>query len=186
MVWFKIIIRMIETILQVEGGCYPFDDRWGKGRCVRVQEAQQFSSLKDLLEKKGEMLKKRELLQSGYLIKLMKIYQEDLKLLYVYEHVPYSLPHYIQTHYRSDRNDIIDMSAKLFLKKLNYELTLLISELASLRIELELSTDTLAITEDEKLKVFMAPRCRMGHKAEIALLALYNSKKEKITLLAEQ
>lgn len=132
------------------------------------------------------MVKKRELLSSIYLIKLVKIYQEDLSLLYIYEYVPYSISKYIQTHYKSDKNEIIDMSAKLFLKKLNYELTLLISELASLKIELELSADTLAITEDEKLKVFMAPRCRMGHKPEISLLALYNSKKEKITQLAEQ
>jgi hypothetical protein len=80
------------------------------------------------------MLKKRELLHSTYLIKLMKIYQEDLNLHYIYEHVPYSLSKYIQTHYKSDRNEIIEMSTKLFLKKLNYELTLLISELASLRI----------------------------------------------------
>lgn len=69
------------------------------------------------------------------------------------------------------------MSTKLFLKKLNYELTLLISDLASLKIELDLTPDTLAITEDEKFKVFMAPRCRMGHKSEVALLALYNNKK---------
>lgn len=80
------------------------------------------------------MLKKRELLQTNYLIKLLKIYQEDLSLHYIYEHIPYSLPKYIQTHYKSDRNEIIDMSTKLFLKKLSYELTLLISELASLRI----------------------------------------------------
>lgn len=73
------------------------------------------------------MLKKRELLQSSYLIRLLKIYQENLTLHYIYEHVPYSLSKYIQTHYKSDRNEIIEMSTKLFLKKLNYELTLLIS-----------------------------------------------------------
>ena len=66
---------MIETILQVEAGKYPFDERNGKGSCTRVEEVQQFSTLKDLLEKKAEMLKKRELLQSPYLIKLQKIYQ---------------------------------------------------------------------------------------------------------------
>lgn len=56
------------------------------------------------------------------------------------------------------------MSAKLFVKKISRELTMMISELARLKIELEVTEDTIGITEDEKIKVFMGPKCRMGHK----------------------
>ena len=123
------------------------------------------------------MQKKRELLQSNYLIKLQKIYQDDLTLIYTYEHVPYSLGRYIKSHYNSDSSEVVEMSAKLFVKKISRELTMMISELARLKIELEVAEDSIGITEDEKIKVFMGPRCRMGHKTEIALLALYNSKR---------
>jgi hypothetical protein len=44
---------MIETFLQVEAGRYPFEERSGKGKCFRVEEVQQFATLKDLLEKKS-------------------------------------------------------------------------------------------------------------------------------------
>lgn len=73
------------------------------------------------------MQKKRELLQSGYLIKLLKIYQDDLTLLYTYEHIPYSLGRYIKSHYNSDSTEVVEMSAKLFVKKISRELTIMIS-----------------------------------------------------------
>ncbi len=85
-------------------------------------------------------------------------------MIYTYEHVPYSLGKYIKNHYNSDSIEVIDMSAKLFVKKISRELTMMISELARLKIELEVTEDTIGITEDEKIKVFMGPKCRMGHK----------------------
>jgi hypothetical protein len=72
------------------------------------------------------------------------------------------------------------MSAKLFLKKISYELTLLISYLAHMKIEVDLSVDNLGLTEDEKLKLYMNARCKMGHKTELSLIAYYGHCKEKI------
>ena len=110
------------------------------------------------------MLKKTKLVRSDYIIKLQKIYQEDLTLHYIYEHVPHSFERYIQKHFRSGSAEIIEMSAKLFLKKMSYELALLISYLVELRIEIDLSIDNIGLTGSEKVKVFMNYRCKMGHK----------------------
>ena len=56
------------------------------------------------------------------------------------------------------------MSTKLFLKKMSYELALLISYLVELRLEIDLSVGNIGLTEGEKVKVFMNYRCKMGHK----------------------
>jgi len=72
------------------------------------------------------------------------------------------------------------MSAKLFLKKISYDLTIVINYLVQAKIELELSLRNLGLSEDEKLKVFMHSRCRIGHKTELSLVALYAPAKEKI------
>ena len=66
------------------------------------------------------------------------------------------------------------------MKKISYELALLISYLIDMRIEIDLSVNTVGLTEDEKLKVFMNYRCKMGHKTEVSLIIYYNSRKEKI------
>ena len=39
---------MIETLLQVENGSYPFDESIGKNDLVKVQDIQMFSSVKAL------------------------------------------------------------------------------------------------------------------------------------------
>jgi len=65
------------------------------------------------------------------------------------------------------------MNAKLFAKKMSHELALVIYYLARMKIEVDLSIENLGITEDEKLKIYMHARCKMGHKTELSLLALY-------------
>lgn len=42
------------------------------------------------------MQKKNKLINNPYLIKMVKIYQQDLSLHFIYEHVPYSLHNYIR------------------------------------------------------------------------------------------
>jgi len=56
------------------------------------------------------------------------------------------------------------MSSKLFLKKITYEIAMLISYLIDMKIEIDISIDNMGLTHDEKLKVFMNHRCKMGHK----------------------
>ena len=65
------------------------------------------------------------------------------------------------------------MNAKLFYKKMSYELTLLISGLVDMKVEVELTVDNIGITDDEKLKIFMSSRCRIGHKTEVSLISYY-------------
>jgi hypothetical protein len=73
----------METVLQIEGGLYPFLGAL-RGKEVRVEEEQEFLRANDLLEKKAEMLKKREILTSRYIIRLLKVYQADTSLRYSY------------------------------------------------------------------------------------------------------
>jgi len=70
--------------------------------------------------------------------------------------------------------------AKLLLKKISFDLTSLISYLANLKVEIDLCIENLGMTEDEKLKLYMNTKCRMGHKTEVSLVAYYSHCKEKI------
>jgi hypothetical protein len=112
---------------------------------------------------------------SPYLINMVKIYQEELTLHYVYEHVPHSLLGYIKKCGRDN-----ETNAKLILKRVSYELMMLISYLVNMKIDVDLSPHNLGFTFDGKLKIFMHARCKMGHKTEVSLLAYYNNCKEKI------
>ena len=56
------------------------------------------------------------------------------------------------------------MTQTLISKKLVYELTMLISYLGKMRIETELSPNTLGVSQDEKLKLYISPRSKMGIK----------------------
>ena len=78
------------------------------------------------------------------------------------------------------------MGGKLFLKKITYEVAMLISYLIDMKIEIDISVANMGLTHDEKLKVFMSHRCKMGHKTEISLIAYYNSRKEKIISFLER
>ena len=75
---------MIETIVQIEGGKYPFDETVEKGHTIRIEDIQYFSNSRELSEKKNEMIKKTKLVKSNYIVKLHKIYQEDNSLHYIY------------------------------------------------------------------------------------------------------
>lgn len=66
---------MIETIIQVDNGKYPFNEFVEKGEIIRVEDIQNFSCLKSLAEKKNEMIKKTKLIKSPFIISLIKIYQ---------------------------------------------------------------------------------------------------------------
>lgn len=100
---------------------------------------------------------------------MIKIYQEELNLHYVYEHVPYSLTAYVKKCGASSTN------AKLILKRVSYELMMLISFLVNTKIEVELAPHNLGFTYDGKLKIFMHAKCKMGTKTEVSLLANYNN-----------
>ncbi len=107
-------------------------------------------------------------------------------MYYVFEYVPYSFQNYINKFYKSGKQQIVEMSSKLFLKKITNELTVLISYLISMRIEIDLSLSLLGLTKDEKVKLFMGPRCKMGHKTELTLIPYYNTRKEKIISFLEE
>lgn len=53
------------------------------------------------------MLKKNKLIDSPFIIRLLKIYQEELSLHYIYEHVPYSLLNYIHKFYKTGKQNIL-------------------------------------------------------------------------------
>ena len=90
---------MIETVLQIENGAYPFDEDVTGAAIIKVQDIQSFTSLRILQEKRSQMQAKAKLLDSAYLIRLLKVYQQDLNLHYLYEFVPYSLKGYISKTY---------------------------------------------------------------------------------------
>jgi hypothetical protein len=72
------------------------------------------------------------------------------------------------------------MTSKLLLKKVTYELTVLMSYLAKMRIETELSPLTLGVTHAEKLKLYLSPRSKMGIRSELFLISHYGQAKEKV------
>jgi len=80
------------------------------------------------------MLKKNDAITNAYIIKLLAVYQENLHLHYVYEYVPYTLTSYILMKYKTENKEIWEMTKKLFIKKITYELTILISYLAKMKI----------------------------------------------------
>ena len=123
------------------------------------------------------MIKKTKLVKSHYIVQLLKIYQEEDTLHYIYEHIPYSFEKYIQKKYSGGNKQIAEMNSKLFLKKIGYELAMLISYLIDMKIEIDISLNNVGLTEDEKIKVFMNYRCKMGHKTEVSLILYYNSRK---------
>jgi hypothetical protein len=51
---------------------------------------------------------------------------------------------------------------------------MLISYLVRMKIEVELTMENIGFTKDEKLKLFMNSRCKMGRKTELTLIAFYN------------
>ena len=176
---------MMETLLSVEHLVYPFEEEAGKAGLVRVEDLQSFSNPSKLLEKKGEMQAKSRLVDSTYIIKLLKIYQSELTLHYIYEYVPYSLSRYIHLHFLPE-GGTDDHRRRVFLKRVSSELMMVISYLIRMKIEVDLCVSNLGFSKDDKLKLFMNAKCRMGHKTELSLAALYNSCKEKILDYIEQ
>jgi len=80
------------------------------------------------------MLKKNDVITNPYIIKLLTVYQENLHLHYVYEYIPYTLTSYILMKYNTEKKEVWEMTRKLFIKKMTYELTILISYLAKMKI----------------------------------------------------
>lgn len=72
------------------------------------------------------------------------------------------------------------MASKLLLKKVTYELTVLMSYLANMRIDTELSLLTLGVTPTEKLKLYLSPRSKMGIRSELFLISHYTQAKEQV------
>jgi hypothetical protein len=86
-------------VLQIENGVYPFDEDVTRATIIKVQDIQVFDSLRALQEKRSEMQAKAKILDSAYLVRLLKVYQDDLTLHYLYEFVPYSLRGHISRTY---------------------------------------------------------------------------------------
>ena len=87
---------------------------------VKVVDIQSFRSLRELLEKKDEMQKKVKLSDSNFIIKLIKIYQSELSLHYVYEYVPYSLTGFIDKYYINKGKEILGLNSNNFMKKISF------------------------------------------------------------------
>lgn len=51
---------------------------------------------------------------------MVKIYQQDLSLHFIYEHVPYSLSRYIKKAISETKAEGQQLNSKLFLKKVSY------------------------------------------------------------------
>lgn len=66
----------------------------------------------------------------------------------MYEFVPHSIESYLRNKKYIQANDIWKMTKSLLVKKMAYELTMLISYLAKMKIETELSLDTIGISQD--------------------------------------
>jgi hypothetical protein len=49
-----------------------------------------------------------------------------------------------------------------------------------MRIEAEISLQNIGITHDEKLKIYLSPRTRMGIRTELFLLSQYRQAKERL------
>lgn len=75
---------MIETIIEIENQQYPFEELSSKGHTITVKDIQAYHSSRELSQKKDEMQKKNKLISNPYLIRMVKIYQEDLNLHFIY------------------------------------------------------------------------------------------------------
>ena len=49
-----------------------------------------------------------------------------------------------------------------------------------MRIEAEISLQNIGINHDEKLKIYLSPRTRMGIRTELFLLSQYRQAKERL------
>ncbi len=72
------------------------------------------------------------------------------------------------------------MTKKLLTKKINFELTLIINYLTKMKIDTELAFHHLGISREEKVKLYVSPKSKMGIKQELTLLLGYNHAKDKI------
>jgi hypothetical protein len=165
-------------VLQVTNHKYPFGA--APSTAARVEERQCFSSMETLLEKRSEMLRKQEMLGSNALIQLLGVRTEGLSLVYEWEHVAHSIGSYVRERFGSESAEIREMASKFLLKKVTYELTVLMSYLAKMRIETELSPLTLGVTPAEKLKLYLSPRSKMGIRSELFLISHYTQAKERV------
>jgi hypothetical protein len=87
------------------------------------------------------MGKKIKLLENNYVIKLLSTYQEDLTLHFTYEYIPFSLAKYLPRKLESNPH-----CGRSLIKKISFDLTMMISFLASMRIELDLCVNNLGLT----------------------------------------
>jgi hypothetical protein len=94
--------------------------------------------------------------------------------------VAHSIGSYVRSRFGAESEEIREMASKLLLKKVTYELTVLMSYLAKMRIETELSLQTLGVTPAEKLKLYLNPRSKMGIRSELFLISNYTQAKERI------
>ena len=111
------------------------------------------------------------------IIRMTCIVEQEKSLVYYYEFVEFSIGSYLKGKHDGQSKDIWAMTKKLILKKLAYELTMLISYLGKMKIEVDLCMNNLGISRDEKLKLYIGPRSKMGIKSEIQLFVVYNQAK---------
>jgi hypothetical protein len=62
--------------------------------------------------------------------------------------VPYTLTSFLQMKLTTQTKDVWEMTKNLFLKKLTYELTMLIAYLAKMKIEVDLTPHNLGINQE--------------------------------------
>jgi DNA-binding transcriptional regulator GbsR (MarR family) len=96
------------------------------------------------------------------IIGLLSVLKKGMSLLYEWQYVPHSISSYVRSKFNTANSDIWQMTRTLLVKKVTYELTILMSYLAKMKIETELSMHTLGISYDEKLKLYLNPRSKMG------------------------
>jgi hypothetical protein len=80
------------------------------------------------------MLRKQEMITNSAIIHLLSITVDGNTLVYEWEYVPYSISSYIRSKFATENHDIWEMTKKLMLKKVTYEITVLMSYLAKMRI----------------------------------------------------
>lgn len=101
------------------------------------------------------------MLNSPHVVKLLGVSREGFTLKYSYEYIPHSLLTYVRSKWSVHQNNWPQKKAQV-LKKMGYEITMLVGFLARMRVETNLTAHSLGVTEAEKIKIFLGPKARMG------------------------
>lgn len=95
--------------------------------------------------------------------------------------MPVSLKQHLIGIASSQANEeVAERAYKLFVKRVQHDLTYLLSCLVNLRIEVDLKIESIGVGEEDRIKLFMGSNYKIGTKSDVALIQYYANCKEKI------